>query len=462
MSSRAPDPLRLIVIIGLGIYVSVRAVAWLGGDVQQARPQGSAVVEGTVLGRDDQPVELANVRVWNEEMRVFRAATTDADGKWRLSALPGATYRVTAAKRGYVNARLPGASRGEQIVSIRDGQVHAGVTVHLMLGSTVSGVVYDEFGQPAAGRYVRVLRKVPGDRPTFVDASDLGTTDAGGRYLIAGVAPGDVFVMASLGKNLGDRVYFPAARRVVDADAVTLEPGEARTDLNLRAPPLVLGSIEGLARTHTGAVIAGTRLSLVPASAGEPDERHLETGTRGDGSFLFERVPADTYWIAAQAQTPDGLSRRQLWGTVTVTVDGRAVALTAGKAPVRTTVELEPGHLVVGHVIVRASSGIPPLAASAVPVRLVPDDARTRAVMRAAYPRVLARADGEFSFDGVPSGRYRLDATVDRPWTIDTSPTSWPTPGSAFDVVRGRPVTGLVLAVTDAPVPPASTAASRR
>ena len=453
--SRAPDPLRLIVLIVIGIYASVRAVSWLGGDIRaEPSPVGTSVVEGIVLGLDDQPVELALVRIWNEELRVFRTATTDTHGVFRLSALPGATYRVTAAKRGYVTARLQGVAQSDQTFSVRDGEVRPGVTVNLMLGSTVSGVVYGEDGNPAAGRYVRVLRKVPGDRPTFVDASELGTTDAGGRYLIAGVAAGDVYVMTSLGKGFGDRVYFPAARRVIDAQAVSLEPGEARTDLDMRAPPLVLGAIEGIARADTGEVIAGTRLTLVPASAGEPDQQHLETGTRGDGSFIFERVPPDTYWISAQAQTADGFSRRQLWGAVTVTTDARAQA--------RTSVALTPGHVVVGRVIVRATGGTTPLAASAIPVRLVPDNARTRALMRSAYPRVLARGDGEFTFDGIPAGRYRLDATVDQPWMIDPSPTGRVAPGQPFDVIPGQPVTGLVLAVTDAQVAAPSKAANRR
>ena len=100
--------LLLLVCFGLGLAISAKA-------------QG-AVVEGRVIdGETDEPLPGVNVAVRADD-RVVGGAATNADGAFRIEALPAGTFTVRVSAVGY-------APRGEQ-VRLQAGETH---TVHFRM-----------------------------------------------------------------------------------------------------------------------------------------------------------------------------------------------------------------------------------------------------------------------------------------------------------------------------------------
>jgi RNA polymerase sigma factor (sigma-70 family) len=170
---------------------------------EQARPapkpvadedQETMTVAGRVLDIQGSPVAGAEVAVvargWNfaaKEYQVLKTATTDGDGRFRLS-----TLRPTAGE-GFLLAGKRGFALGQQ--QLNDQADRQETTFVLAPEQPLRGRLFDLQGQPAAGIKVAVWRVgTRDDVSLFAPPERLplwpapATSEADGRFTIAGLA----------------------------------------------------------------------------------------------------------------------------------------------------------------------------------------------------------------------------------------------------------------------------------
>ena len=234
-------------------------------------------------------------------------ARTDKVGGFTLGPFAAGSYRVTAARAGYVLRRSPtvtfGARDGlELVVDTARGETPP-LKLELMRGARVAGQVTDARGVPAASAHVRCVASAmddltveSGPLPLAAEAAalpsgagrTLGSTrsaiaDAHGRFTVDDLIPGRYRVEVA-----------HAGSEPMRTDELTLAPGERR---DLGALALHDGfPLEGRVVDESGAPIEGARVSVT----GGADDGGLYAVTDGAGTFSIA-LPAGHYRLTASA-----------------------------------------------------------------------------------------------------------------------------------------------------------------
>jgi len=180
-----------------------------GGQVRDAQPQpiGTASIQGAVYSETGSAVRRARVTLTGGGLRGGRSTVTDDQGAFEFLALPAGRYNMTASKPGYVNnaygARSPG--RPGTPIQLSDGQGIEKAYMTLPRGGVLTGIVIDDYGEPAPGTQVRALRFVMQSGERSVQQAGVDQTDDRGMYRIYGLQPGEYMVSAvPRNQNLGD------------------------------------------------------------------------------------------------------------------------------------------------------------------------------------------------------------------------------------------------------------------
>jgi hypothetical protein len=432
---RRSNPLRIVVLVALSAGVAIWVGLRLRDGEAGARTSGTGVLAGVVIDSQGRALAAVNVRISSPR----RQTTTDANGRFSFEKLPASTYEVTVEKEGYLTPDLGAgwlASPGTTL-QLDDGQRIADLALTMVQGGAIAGVVYDQKGQPASGRFVRALRASP-HGPDVLDwgARSIWSTDELGRYLITGLPAGEYVVMAALDRTATERVYYPNASRFAQATPVVVELGLERTGIDLRAAKVRTSRIQGRITREDGTPMS-VPVDLVRSGETEPDDRRVTVTANTDGRFTFESVPADDYWIIARAATPE-----PLWATADVTTTGRNTATVLLTA--------QEGRTISGRVVHQPIAGTVRTDPNPISIYLIPADARTRAVAQAGERlRIQPAANGEFTMAGVPPGKYVLRDTYVGPWLLESAVIGRDRLDVPFDVQADRDVAGAVLTLTD-------------
>ncbi len=175
------------------------------------------VITGTVVDDLGQPVDGALVSAARSrklgpgvEFSGYsrgESTKTDSSGQFRLAGLAEASVELRANKKGFVSAREPAAKAGQSNVVMKLDRL-----------GNVSGVLVDEKGKGIAGSDVSVLGARMSGFVLFRNQ-----TDAEGKFVIEGVAPGSGTVVANGGVHLEAR------------EDVEVRPGEMTQGVRLTA-----------------------------------------------------------------------------------------------------------------------------------------------------------------------------------------------------------------------------------
>jgi protocatechuate 3,4-dioxygenase beta subunit len=152
-------------------------------------------------------------------------ATTDEEGRFKLSNLPAGRYRVDSYTPTLVSpSSKPNAPTGTEVI-LADGEEVEGIDLDLARGGVVTGRVVDGDGKPVVNLQIMLLAEGDDDDESGavynVSNSGNGRTDDRGIYRIYGVAPGRYFVWA--GQNPNFRSVSPP--RSEPAYPLTYYPG---------------------------------------------------------------------------------------------------------------------------------------------------------------------------------------------------------------------------------------------
>ena len=144
-------------------------------DTANRAATGKARIQGRVIAADTgNPLRGALVQVTASEVQVRRAATTDAEGRYEVDALPAARYTLSVSKGGYVTLQFGQQRPFEQgrTLELSDTQVADRIDFALPRGGVITGRIVDSFGDPIAGVRVdaRRYQYLPGGQRQLVPA----------------------------------------------------------------------------------------------------------------------------------------------------------------------------------------------------------------------------------------------------------------------------------------------------
>jgi hypothetical protein len=415
------SPFRLLIVACVTALIAVRLVSYLrGGRVPSnldSQPTGSASITGRVVDGAGKPIGVANVRLASENPRVWRSTTTDADGRFTMAKLPAADYQIVASKKDYLDP-LERSPRPRVTVATEQRATSADLT--LVLGGTISGTVYGEDGKPLASQFVRAIRAgqpflgvnadVIMNRPLFTG------TDDHGRYTVAGLPADDFYIAVSLDRAETMRFYHPAASRRAEAKTVSIKPGEALDNVDIRVRHVVTTTLTVLVSGPDRKPIAAG-VELLRA---DDERRPRFSSARADGKMILDGVAPDRYWITAHTIIRD----HEHWAMKVVDVS---------EQPISTTLVLEPDAILTGSVALEKAGSKSTPALTTISIFFRPADGLATAAQSTGIRTTSVEGDGRFVIQ-LPPGRYIVEAPV-AGWTL------------ARAVVNGRDTLASPIAV---------------
>ena len=346
-----------LVVLGLGsstvlasAHLPAQVTAALHGITQDSEraPKGPGIIAGVVVDERKQPVVRATVQVFSVEStfrqahvrgaapaleRASGTASTDAEGRFRISGLPLRKYLIAAAKEPslpsgesatqiYGTTFYPSTIDDRQALSV-SASADPATTVQIELvpvrGARVSGLVVSPSGRPTSGLSVRLFERF-GD---FGSESPVAVVNAQGTFETPRLRPGWYRL------TIGPPVSHPADDGGEFADKLI----EVQ-DRDIQGLSLVLGpgaSISGRVVVEPGASVptpVGLRVNASPTPEQYSAQRSIAATVAGDWSFRMTGL-SNSYQFTVSADRPPALVATR------VTVDGVQVPEGAGVELVR-------------------------------------------------------------------------------------------------------------------------------
>jgi hypothetical protein len=303
-------------------------------------------------------VTLVNTRASNPIERQGRWIRTDADGQWDAQGLPPGAYTLSVSKAGYLRIEYGQKrpfERGKSL-DVVAGQALDRIDITLPRAGAMTGRVFDEFGDPAAGVFVRAHRQryVDGRReltPLTETLEGLANgggdiTDDLGQFRIYGLSPGDYYVSASF-NPAGQAataagyppVYYPGTTSAGEARRISVGLGEEAQNINLTLVSARYATVSGVVLNSLNAP-ASASLLLVATDplVGMP----VDPGrTASNGTFTLRSVPPGEYRLNVYDVRPAAGAPE--FASVPVSISGEDVAALA--------VTTAPGAIATGRVV---------------------------------------------------------------------------------------------------------------
>lgn len=433
-------------------------------DAQPSR-RGTAVIAGTVISDDAEAKPVRRVRVTCSGGDVSATAITDDRGRFVFAGLTAGRYQITGTKDSWITtaygARKPG--RPGSAIALSDGQ-QITITLRLLRGSVITGVVTDYNHEPAAYTPVSAMGYMMQQGTRRLTAFKSVVSDDRGVYRLYGLPPGD-YIVAVAGRApqagelrmLDERVrsertvafaptYYPGTTMATQASVVTVGPAQEREAIDFALELVPTARIEGSVMLIDGSpATVATQVDLIPSAqstfAGAPLAAVRTTRPAEDGTFRLADVPPGMYTVLAHTSSP------VTWAAADVIVDGDNIG--------GLSLALQPGLTMTGQLKFEATRLKPPADLTSVKLSLEPVQSAT-AVSFVASGGVLDPS-GRFAITGILPGRYRLTSSLpglNRPgnWFLRSAFVDGrDTLDAALDIRPGESVRDAVVTITDRP-----------
>jgi len=405
-----------------------------------------AVISGRVYDEEGEPLVGANVEVLRysysrgrRQLQRTQVVTTDDRGEYRIFGLqPGRYYvnasyfsggRVLSFGRGrgtrpatsaapsdesYAPTYYPGTNDPSRALplDLRGGQEVTGLDFSVQLLPTVrvrGRVTNGSTGAAVRGAMVVLTPRETELRAFFSRNQDV-TDTAQGDFEIRGVIPGSYYLSATWydqGRSMSARIPLDVGSSDVEGMPLSLTPsgtleGQIKVEGGGPLPSMpVPVQIEG--RGNVQIRINALRLALFASD--DALANVLTAATRSDGTFNFREVAPGTYSLAL-LDPPTGyyLKSAALAGK---DVLDSGLDLRGGSPGVPLDVTISPNGARLDGVVMADDQHAAPGAV----VVLVPDAPRRN--QWSLFKLATADTSGQFSFQGIAPGEYKLFAWPD-------------------------------------------------
>jgi protocatechuate 3,4-dioxygenase beta subunit len=435
---------------------------------QTPAPPGRGVIAGFLVdAARGTPVRKATVRLARTQPGVVKTATSDAEGRFMFGELPAGDYQMAATKPGYLDmmygAKQPGAMSPGLTIALAEDQKIEKLSFQLHRGGVISGLVTDEFGDPAYNVPVRALRFSYRNGERIVSPVGTGNTDDRGAYRLAGLLPGNYIVnavprdsvatlsaqanserqmqaqLASQARATGDSkagaalreraalvaslpasppvpskgyvpVYYPGNAMPSAGTVVSLGLTEERPGVDFSLQIMETATVAGRVTMAEGALPDDTRVQLIDPALPVAGVGVWFRNTEPDGRFSFAGVVPGSYVLRAYTALPLAEGGTVFTAAMNVSVGE------SGLTDIALT--LKGGVPVSGRVLLADLP--PPVDASRIRLRLNP--VLSSADWESPPPLVTMNPEGAFEIANVAPGRYQFAVTgVPEGWTIDSA-----------------------------------------
>ena len=427
------------------LAASLLCVLSLTGSLTIGAEQSGAIVTGTLTSADaGAPVRKAQVRLVGTGSKLTITTVSDSSGVFTFASVPPGEYLLKAWKPGYLDivlgARRPGRNMPGTRITVSPAQKLDGLSLKIPRGGVISGIVTDEFGDPALTVPVRAMKVIYENGRRSVYPSGNGITDDLGSYRIPGLEPGDYYVsavprnsvtsvantryslesrMAAVGRGHVDAqalrtsiednlrvqgvvdafttvgyvaTYFPGTIQSSAATAVRLGVSEQAGGIDIQLQSVQSATVRGMVVMPDGTPTSA-RVQLLDAAMPIANLGVHFRNADSKGRFSFDGIPPGSYLVLTQKSQPGGAGEL----TASATVQAQ------GEGSDEVTLALQPGVTVSGRLDLGTLPGIPP---SKLRVRLdiIPGLDHWESPAISATPD----AEGQFVARGVAPGRYRV------------------------------------------------------
>jgi hypothetical protein len=350
----------LLPLLLLALFADPPADCSISGTVvDSVTGEGLAKVEVTLLPFDrlEHPASVTS---------------TDAAGRFSITELACAPYRLMGRRARYVEGR-------QIVLRLEPGERGSGLTYKMVRSGAAAGTVRDADGEPAAGVSVLLAQRVGVPGRTELRTLETTATDDQGNYRFGFLKPGSYYVVAEPRPRVWDAV---GLSEVPVAPVRTFYPSAVA----LAAGAFVSGIDIQMSRSRTfrisGRVVDGGPRQLVmlrPETALANSDFVPNTITRGaEGEFQFRSTPPGAYLLETEgAAVP----------VMVAAADVEGVRVVAGAGSILGRVRVEGrDRRAVGRVRIEAGA-------------------------RVQYARI--GEDGSFLARAVPPGTYRVEARLE-------------------------------------------------
>ena len=399
----------LLVVVPVFVWFLFRSLVF-SFPPPQIRP---AMVDGYVVkAATGEPLEKAVVSLRPARGgRGEYSAVTGPDGYFKLTGIEPGEYRLRASDEGYLPAEYGQYDYDQPGTSLTLGSDDhvRNVVFRLVPAAVISGRVTNESGEPLTKVQVQALRHAysEGQRQMVLAASK--STDNRGEYRLAGLRPGRYYVSATcrMGQSavVGESrlnvapcfryasTYYPGTTDPTRAVPVELQYGGEISGVDISFTPATGVTVRGrVLNTITTRSRRRPTLQLFPRN---PSSRAFltrpETVADAEGKFEIPNVLPGSYMLTASWEDQEERYTGQLAVEVAdVDVEGLTVVIDAGlRLSGRVQVEGVTDFNLALLSILLAPLGEAPVST----------------------PTAHVEPEGEFSFQNVPAGTYRVTVT---------------------------------------------------
>src|SRR5678815_3526625 len=135
-----------------------------------------------------------------------KTATTDADGRFTITAISPGRHSVTATRTLFFRPRR---DSGPTTLTLNEGQRLSGVQLFLSPTSVIAGRVIDDRREPLRSIRVEAMRREFRDSLRVWTSAAQTTTDDRGEYRLFNLTPGTYYIRATQASNAP--LYYPSS-----------------------------------------------------------------------------------------------------------------------------------------------------------------------------------------------------------------------------------------------------------
>jgi len=352
---------------------------------------------------------------------------TDSAGRFTFRSVSPGTYRVAAARDGYVRAELGqrGPDQAGIPITLAPRQQAKELVIAMIRTGAISGRIFDRFGEPLSRTSVQALKwDYKAGRRVLTPVQTALTNDRG-EYRLFWLQPGNYVVNAipdEAGRGTEDfaridesfldseqryvPMYAPGTPDPSTASVIELGPGLEATGIDLMMLDVRTVTVRG--RVVSNRASAGATRSLVrliPRGDSIAAAAQRTTPTTPAGTFEFRGVIPGSYDLFANstesAPAPNGAGTSS-GGTIPLAA---RVSLEVGGGDIdNVSLALQPGFNIPGQIAFEAAAGkqIPNMAGLRVQLR------SELALAQPALQSAEVAPNGSFMLPGTLQGTYRL------------------------------------------------------
>jgi hypothetical protein len=195
-------------------------------------------------------IELLPIRM-NYQRRAVARATTDEQGRYRLTRVPGGRYVIRPLAPTFVLADNLGSGPGKTVV-VDEGESVEDINFSMTRGAVITGRITDAEGRPVIAEFVRLdfldERSQRLNLPYFSSDSRFETDDRGvyrmyglppGRYRVSvGNSRDDSMMVTTRGRRAYLRTFYPGVTVESEAKLVEVGAGAEATGIDIKLGPL--------------------------------------------------------------------------------------------------------------------------------------------------------------------------------------------------------------------------------